>query len=113
MSDVKLTDNSQIFLNAKDKGIMVALEAVGFQAEGYAKLELENKPRRIDTGRLRNSISHTNRGQTAYIGTNVEYALYVHEGTMKMEPNRFLRNAVEKHIEEYKKIAEQYLKNTP
>ena len=113
MSDVKLTDNSQIFLNAKDKAIMRSLEAVGIQAEGYAKLELENSPRRIDTGRLRSSISHTTKAETAYIGTNVEYAIYVHEGTMKMEPNQFLRNAVEKHIEEYKNIAEDYLKNTP
>lgn len=113
MSDVKLTDNSQLFLNAKDKAIAVALEAVGLQAEGYAKLELANKPHRIDTGRLRASISHTAKRETAYIGTNVEYAIYVHEGKWKMQPNRFLKNAVEKHIAEYKKIAEQYLKNAP
>jgi HK97 gp10 family phage protein len=113
MSDVKLTDNKELFINAKSKAIERALEAVGLQAEGYAKLELENTPRRVDTGRLRASISHTAKRETAYIGTNVEYAIYVHEGTMKMEKNQFLRNAVEKHIAEYKNITEEYLKNAP
>ena len=113
MSDVKLTDNKDLFINAKNSAIARALEAVGLQAEGYAKLELENTPRRVDTGRLRASIAHTAKRETAYVGTNVEYAIYVHEGTMKMEANQFLRNAVEKHIEEYKNIAEEYLKNAP
>ena len=56
-----------------------ALETIGLQAETYSKLELENDPRRIDTGNLRNSISHTvaNSEQKVYIGTNVEYAVYV------------------------------------
>lgn len=30
---------------------------------------------------------------TVYVGTNVEYAPYVHEGTTRMSPNHFLRNA--------------------
>ena len=33
---------------------------------------------------------------TLYIGTNVEYAKYVHEGTMRLRPaNRFIRNAMQ------------------
>lgn len=32
---------------------------------------------------------------TLYLGTNVTYAPYVHEGTSRMTPNRFLTNAVE------------------
>ena len=89
-----------------------ALEAIGLQAESYAKLELENPPRRIDTGNLRNSINHqvNSSEQAVYIGTNVEYGLYVHEGTVKMLPNRFLRNAVEKNADQYKAIAESMMK---
>ena len=45
-----------------------------------------------------------------YIGSNVEYAIYVHEGTSKMSANRFLKNAVMNHRDEYKAIAEQELK---
>ena len=41
-----------------EKSIETALEACGLQAEGYAALELENSPRRVDTGLLRNSITH-------------------------------------------------------
>ena len=93
-------------------GIIRALEAMGLQAESYAKLELENDPRRIDTGRLRNSISHTvnSSDQSVAIGTNTEYAVYVHEGTDRMAPNRFLRNALEKHQPEYNAIAQAMIK---
>ena len=34
-----------------------ALAMVGMQAEGDAKIEIESDPRRVDTGRLRNSIT--------------------------------------------------------
>ena len=39
--------------------------------------------------------------ESVYIGTNVEYALYVHEGTRKMAANRFLRDAIKGHEDEY------------
>ncbi len=32
--------------------------------------------------------------QYVYIGTNVKYAQYAHNGTRKMQPNRFIVNAV-------------------
>lgn len=139
--------------------IETALEAVGLQAEGYAALELENSPRRVDTGLLRNSITHAiGGGQTSktsykadretmqtmqntifgvaveykararksgiytgtappdsgskrsvWIGSNVEYAPYVAQGTLHMTPNRFLKNAFEKHKDEYKEMIEYYL----
>lgn len=110
-SSLELVDNTELVKKASEEAIERALEAIGLQAEGYAKLELENDPRRIDTGRLRNSITHQRQGKdTEVIGTNVEYAEYVHEGTRRMEPNRFLRNAVTKNIDEYKQILETELK---
>lgn len=48
--------------------------------------------------------------QAVYVGTNVEYGIYVHEGTQRMAPNRFLRNAMGEHIPEYKAIIEKVLK---
>lgn len=94
-----IDDHREEAINAMRSGILVGLEAAALQAESYAKLELENDPRRIDTGNLRNSINHTvdSSEPAAYIGTNVEYGIYVHEGTSRMKPNRFLRNAVEKN----------------
>ena len=123
-------DNSGAFKKELQNKLPKILEMLGLQAEGYAQLELESHPRRVDTGNLRNSIRHSKDENAAYSGTNVDYAIYVHEGTGKyavggggrqtpwryqddegnwhtttgMLPNRFLRNAVEKHTEEYKQI---------
>lgn len=49
--------------------------------------------------------------KTVYIGSNTSYAVYVHEGTRKMAPNRFLKNAIEGHGNEYKQILEDHLRN--
>lgn len=49
------------------------------------------------------------RPDTIYIGTNVEYAVYVHEGTMRMIPNRFLRNALDNHANDYYSLIKQML----
>ena len=109
----------------------VALEAIGLQAENYAKLMCP-----VDTGRLRNSITHTVSGKsgytyhykdnegndfsynvgkakdnepTMYVGTSVEYARAVEEGIgQRAQP--YLKPAILNHNEEYKKIAEEMLK---
>ena len=52
------------------------LEEIGLVAEGYAKATCP-----VDTGRLRNSVTHLLKGYDCFIGTNVEYAPYVEEGT--------------------------------
>lgn len=87
----------------------------------------------IRTGNLRNSITHTTQedseGITVIVGSNVVYAPYVELGTgiyaedggratpwryqdsngnwhttSGMPPRPFLRPAVERHLEEYKKV---------
>lgn len=69
---VDYKDNSEQVLSAMEKAIKNALEAIGLTAEGHAK-----KITPVDTGRLRNSISHATDKEAAYIGTNVEYAAFV------------------------------------
>ena len=69
---VDYKDNSQQILSALENGKRNALTAIGASAETYAKQETP-----VDTGRLRNSISHTVDGEAAYIGSNVEYAAFV------------------------------------
>lgn len=110
--NVEFTDNSQEVLNDLNNKIPRILEAIGLHLEGEAKDELENDPRRIDTGNLRNSISHAvDSGEPAvYIGTNVEYGIYVHEGTVRMEPNRFLKNALERNEDQCRQYIEDNLK---
>lgn len=69
---VDFNDNSKQVLSAMQKAIKNGLEAIGLTAEGHAK-----KITPVDTGRLRNSISHTTDDEAAYVGTNVEYAAFV------------------------------------
>ena len=142
MSSVKVTDNSQIFKEAKDRAVRVALEAIGQEASGNAMEELTNQDA-VDTGRLRNSITfateqhmeghnftwHEGRNGepagsgtttpkatpekgTVYIGTNVEYAKYIEMGTSKSAARPYLKPAAENHGDEYKQIMEKYLKNS-
>ena len=135
--DIKLTDNSDEVLDAVRTQIEAALEAIGNQAVSHAKQNI-TEAGRVDTGALRNSISHVVRAseQTVYVGTNQEYAVYNELGTgiyleggggrttpwmyvdkngeghwtRGMKPIHFLKNAVTNHTDEYRAIAEQYLK---
>lgn len=104
MLSVHITDNTGLFKNATAEQARVALEAVGIQAEGYTA---QNAP--VRTGRLRSSISHKTQGNTTYIGTNVEYAIYVELGTSRMSPRYFLTNAINGHLDEYVEILKHYL----
>lgn len=107
---VEVTDNSRIYIQAKNNAIAAALEAIGLTGELHAKAECP-----VDTGRLRGSISHmVDEGEQAvYIGTNVEYGKYVelrdsaHHISGKAH---FLRDAVTNHGSEYRRIAEAQLK---
>ena len=93
---------------AKDK----ALEIIGGKAESYAK-----KICPVDTGRLRNSITHQQYDDnTEVIGTNVEYAPYVElghhtSGGKFIAGKPFLKPAAEGHTAEYKQIIQQVMQN--
>lgn len=89
-----------------------ALEIIGGKAESYAKRLCP-----VDTGRLRNSITHQQYDEnTEIVGTNVEYAPYVELGHHTssgsfVQGKPFLRPAAEGHASEYKSIIESVLKN--
>ena len=107
---VEVTDNSRIFVQAKNAAIAAALEAIGLTAERHAKTDCP-----VDTGRLRNSITHmVDEGeQSVYIGTNVEYGKYVElrDSTHHISGKaHFLRDAAANHGSEYRRIAEAQLK---
>ena len=105
--NVEFTDNSYLVQFTTEQATIRALEAVGLQAEGYAKGYCP-----VDTGTLRNSITHTTEGHdTAVIGTNVEYAPYVEYGTSRMKAQPYLAPAVTNHLDEYKAIFQTFLKN--
>ena len=45
------------------------------------------------------------------VGTNVEYAMYVHEGTSRMKANRFIKKAMEENKNELLEIVAKELRN--
>ena len=129
--NVQFTDNSKEVLEAMQQAAVRALEKCGLTAEGYAK-----KLCPVDTGNLRNSITHTGDEEepAAYIGSNAEYAAYVELGTGKyvsggrptpwvyqdekgnwhrtngQKAQPYLKPAVSDHANTYRKIIEDELK---
>lgn len=155
LNNIRINDHSSEFKAAMDDAIDKALEMIGLKAEGYAKRKCP-----VDTGLLRNSITHGRSGETIsasyhatygsntyvnkkgetvrrsatsknagnvgfgtisttlgnrnekaeYIGTNVEYALYVEMGTKRTDAQPFLRPAASEHTSEYKRMIEACIK---
>ena len=128
---VEVTSHRIEVIEAKNEAVARALETIGLVAERYAK---EKAP--VDTGRLRNSISHQVDDETVYVGTNVEYAPYLEFGTGKfaesggrptpwsyqdskgewhttngMKPQPYLKPAIDDHMSEYKQIVQNELQN--
>lgn len=83
----------------RKSGIYRHTLTLGVKITNAAKVRLSRSPKRIDTGRLRASIKVSTftalAGVAAVsVGTNVEYAIYVHEGTRYMQANPFISDAV-------------------
>ena len=129
---VNFKDNSGAILSAFHSAVEKALEECGLVAEGYAK-----KLAPVDTGNLRNSISHKVDPEepAVYIGSNSLHAAYQELGTgiytdggrdtpwvyqdakgnwhwtrgNKAQP--FLKPSVADYQKQYRQIIEQELKN--
>lgn len=132
---VNLVSNKDAVLKAKEEDIEKALETIGKVAVRYAK---ELCP--VDTGNLRNSISHEvdMSDNSVAIGTNIKYAPYVEFGIGKFaeggdgrptpwayqdpktgewiwthgsKPQPYLRPAIDNHLQEYKDFIKQELQS--
>ena len=99
-------NNTDKVVSAIDKAIERGLEAIGLTAEKYAK---EETP--VVTGRLRNSISHAVKDDSAYIGSNVEYAPFVELGARGRTGKHMLKRGATEQKDEYKKLMDDSLKN--
>ena len=98
-------DNTKQVLQGIDSGVARALEKIGLLAEGYAKALCP-----VDTGRLRNSVTHISDGEkSVYIGTNVEYGPYVELGTSRSKAQPFLRPAATDHVSQYRSVLKSEL----
>lgn len=110
--DVVLIDNSKQVLDAMTQKVGTMLWTIGAVAEGFAKDELYAPKHGVDTGRLRNSISHSEdmKEEAVYIGTNVKYAKFIELGTKNFGGLHYLQKACTEHNDDYKQIAESILK---
>lgn len=136
MAAIKFTDNSEETIRSFNENAEAALEAIGNQAVSHAKKVITEKSR-VDTGALRNSITHKVSSMfRCYIGTNISYAIFHEYGTgihvaggrkspwayqdgkgkwhwtRGIPPIHFIKHAAEDHVDEYKAIFKKYLKNT-
>ncbi len=142
--EFRIDDNRELVKTACREGILRALEAAGIQAEGDVKAAMtevweETGTDIVDTGRGRDSITHqvVEDEKAVYIGSPLEYLVYVHEGTGKyatggggtpksrwaykdpltdewrigvpQKPRRFLKNTFEKFAKDYIAIIKEYL----
>lgn len=98
-------DISDLAVKASEEAIQRALEECGIVAEGYAKQYLTLKGA-VDTGRLRNSVTHAVKDNTMYVGTNVEYAPYIEFGTSnpKRSAREYIKPSIADHITQYQAI---------
>lgn len=93
-SRVKLNDAALARLLSDESGpVGKLLAGKAIKVEGAAKRLCP-----VDTGRLRSSITHSiehdSLGLVAFIGTNVEYAIYQELGTKFQRPQPYLRPAL-------------------
>lgn len=120
MIEIKLTSHKDEVLAAMESARERALEAIGIKAEKYAKaLAPVGTPESTGKkgyrgGTLRRSIGHGHDDHSAWIGTNVEYAIFQELGTRYMRAANkgrgYLRPAVTDHIDEYRNIVKSELK---
>ena len=135
---IRVENNSQLVLEELEKATERALYAIGVKAvEGSVdaisgKYDIDPA---VDTGRLRASISFitptdkgdsgqpkpanaqtgdeltgTSEKNTVVVGSNVEYAEYVHNGTSRMAGRPFLREGIDKTKDQMQEQAEKIFK---
>lgn len=92
-------------IKSVEDAISKALTASALVVEGTAK---NLAP--VDTGNLRNSITHEVEGPEARVGTNISYAIYQELGTSKMAAQPFLNPALEQNKGNIRKIFADALK---
>lgn len=141
MVNIEIKENhTDEVLKALNETAPKILEMIGIKAEKYAKAlcpvgTVESTGKKgYRGGTLRNSITHSIDDDTLSVGSNVEYAPYVELGTGPnftpppewesfdvptskgtghgyVRPRPYLRPAIGDHLDEYKDIIENELKN--
>ena len=135
--NIRLENNSEIIFDALEDATERALYAIGIKAVEGSVDAITGKysvPPAVDTGRLRASISFITPTQSGgsgmavpegkpkdklsgnadknmvVVGSNVEYAEYVHNGTSKMAARPFLREGIDRTKDKMQEQVEKIFK---
>lgn len=110
---VRFTDNSSITLEMITANRQKALAAMGTEAVGAVVKQMQDgygRPIR-QTGNLMGSIAYARSGDMSVdVGTNTEYATYVHEGTCKMAGRPYITDGINKGSERIQDVCVAYLR---
>ena len=139
--NIEYRDNTEEVLSALEAAIKRGNEAIGMTAEGHAKKKITSagavdtgRLRNSITYALAGEEPHVKsykankggkeretytydgtaegkKGSGVYIGTNVEYAVFVENGAQGRTPVHFLQDAATGHTDQYKKLMEDSMKH--
>ena len=93
-------------MKATEAAKKTALHAAVVFVHGVAVLRTP-----VDSGNLKNSLAFVVQGDEGRVGTNVEYAPYVEQGTSKQDAQPYLRPAVDENIPQIKSIISDILRS--
>lgn len=129
---IQLNDNSEAVLAQMDANVERALTAMGIKAVGLIVKQMESgytTPHKNrahgttsdggthtairETGDLMRDVSYEvgNSGAgTVDVGNSLEYGVFIHEGTSRLESRPYIRDALTNGSEELQRVASAYLK---
>ena len=135
--NIEYRDNTEEVLSALKAAIKRGNEAIGMTAERHAKKKCPVDTGRLRNsityalageethvksyrankgGKDRETYTYEGtaegkKGRGVYIGTNVEYAVFVENGARGRTAVHFLQDAATGHTDEYKQLMEDSMKN--
>ena len=135
--NIEYRDNTDEVLSALEAAIKRGNEAIGMTAERHAKKKCPVDTGRLRNsityalageethvksyrankgGKDRGTYTYEGtaegeKGSGVYIGTNVEYAVFVENGARGRAAVHFLQDAAANHSDEYKRLMEDSMKN--
>ena len=135
--NIEYRDNTEEVLSALEEAIKRGNEAIGMTAERHAKKKCPVDTGRLRNsityalageethvksykaskgGKDRETYTYDGtaegeKGSGVYIGTNVEYAVFVENGALGRTAVHFLQDAAANHTDEYKRLMEDSMKN--
>jgi HK97 gp10 family phage protein len=90
-----LKDVEQTLKQAEER----TLEAVGIFVRGEMQVRSP-----VDTGNLRDSNDYKVNDNNVMVGNTVEYAIHVHEGTSKQQPQKWIEDSVMQNQQKIRRI---------